>query len=111
MAHTPLTRARVAVSVLFVVNGFALSSWLPRLAELQGDLGLNDAQLGLVLAAGAAGGLVVGPLGGYLVAHSSSARVSVWALVLIVPALPLSGSPRTASCWALSCCGSARSTR
>jgi MFS family permease len=91
MATTPLIRARIAVSVLFVINGFALSTWLPRLAELQFDLGLNDAQLGLVLAAGAAGGLLVGPLGGYLVAHSSSARVSVWCYLLIVPALPLIG--------------------
>ncbi len=91
MATTPLVRARIAVSVLFVINGFALSTWLPRLAELQSDLGLNDAQLGLVLAAGAAGGLLVGPLGGYLVAHSSSARVSVWCYLLIVPALPLIG--------------------
>ena len=91
MPLTSLSRARLAVSVLFVVNGFALSAWLARLAELQGDLGLNDAQLGLVLAAGAAGGLIVGPLGGYLVAHSSSARVAVWSLVLIVPVLPLLG--------------------
>ena len=91
MATTPLIRARVAVSVLFVINGFALSTWLPRLAELQADLGLSDAQLGLVLAAGAAGGLIVGPLGGYLIAHSSSARVSVWCYLLIVPALPLIG--------------------
>lgn len=91
MAPTPLIRARVAVSVLFVINGFGLSTWLPRLAEIQTDLGLGDAQLGLVLAAGAAGGLLVGPLGGYLVAHSSSARVSIWCYLLIAPALPLIG--------------------
>lgn len=91
MPLAPLLRARIAVSVLFVINAFALSTWLPRLAEIQGDLGLNDAQLGLVLAAGAAGGLIVGPLGGYLIAHSSSARVSVWSFVLITPALPVIG--------------------
>lgn len=91
MATTALIRARIAVSVLFVVNGFALSAWLPRLAELQADLGLNNAQLGLVLAAGAAGGLLVGPVGGYLIAHSSSARVAVWCYLLMVPALPFIG--------------------
>lgn len=91
MAESALTRARVAVSVLFVVNAFALSTWLPRVAELQSGLGLSDAQLGLVLAAGAAGGLLVGPLGGYLVAHSSSARVAVWSFALLTPALPLIG--------------------
>jgi MFS family permease len=92
---TSLMRARVAVAVLFVVNGFALSAWLPRLAELQSEIDLNDAQLGLVLAAGAAGGLIVGPLSGFLVAHSSSARVAVWCYLLIVPALPLIGLARS----------------
>ncbi len=91
MPTTPLLRARLAVSVLFIINACALSAWLPRLAELQAELGLNDAQLGLVLAAGAAGGLLVGPLGGYLIAHSSSARVATWAFILIVPALPVIG--------------------
>lgn len=91
MAMAPLPRARVAVSVLFAVNAFGLSAWLPRLAELQSDLGLDAAQIGLVLAAGAAGGLLVGPLGGYLIAHSSSARVAVWCFVLMAPVLPAIG--------------------
>ena len=91
MASAPPVRARIAVSVLFAINGFALSCWLPRLAELQADLGLTDAQLGLVLAAGAAGGLLIGPLAGYLVARSSSARVSVWSYALIAPVLPVIG--------------------
>ena len=80
-----------AVSVLFIVNGFSLSAWLPRLAEVQADLGLNSAQLGLVLSAGAVGGLVIGPLSGFLIARSNSARVSVLAFALIVPALPVIG--------------------
>lgn len=91
MPSPALTRARVAVSVLFVVNGIALAAWLPRLAQVQADLGLNDAQLGLVLACGAAGGLMVGPLSGLLVARSNSARVSVLAFVTLLPALPLVG--------------------
>ena len=47
MALAPLLRARIAVSVLFVVNAFALSTWLPRLAEIQGDLGLNEVAHGV----------------------------------------------------------------
>lgn len=95
MAPSTLAHARVAVSVLFAINAFALTAWLPRLAQIQSDLGMNDAQLGLVLAAGAAGGLVVGPLSGYLVARSDSGRVSLTAFVLLVPALPVVGlAPR-----------------
>ena len=91
---TPLQRARIAVSVLFVINAVTLSSWLPRLAELQSNLALDNAQLGLVLAAGAAGGLIIGPLSGYLVARSNSARVSVVSFVLMALALPAIGLVR-----------------
>ena len=91
MVSSPLVRARIAVSVLFAVNGIATATWLPRLAQVQVDLGLGDAQLGVVLACGAAGGLIVGPLAGVLVARSNSARVSVLSFVAIVPALPLIG--------------------
>jgi MFS family permease len=96
---TRLTHARVAVSALFIVNAFALSAWLPRLAELQAGLGLDAAQVGLVLSAGAAGGLLVGPLGGYLVARSNSARVSVVSFALMVPIVPLIGVAPTG--WSL----------
>ncbi len=91
MPTSPLQRARSAVSVLFIINAVTLSAWLPRLAEIQADLGLDDAQLGLVLAAGAAGGLLIGPLGGYLVARSNSARVSIVSFALMAVALPLIG--------------------
>ena len=91
MVSSPLARARIAVSVLFAVNGIALATWLPRLAQVQADLGLDDAQLGVVLACGAAGGLIVGPLSGVLVPRWGSARVSVLSFIAIVPALPLIG--------------------
>lgn len=94
MPTTPLQRARIAVSVLFIINAVTLSSWLPRLAELQSELALSNAELGLVLAAGASGGLVVGPLSGYLVARSNSARVSIVSFVLMALALPVIGLVR-----------------
>ena len=98
---TALVRARLAVSVLFVVNGLSLAAWFPRLAQVQDDIGLNDAQLGIVLACGAAGGLVVGPLGGVLVARWNSARVSVVSFLLIAPVLPIVGLAPNG--WVLAC--------
>lgn len=86
-----LARARVAVSVLFIINGLSLAAWFPRLAEVQADIGLSDAELGIVLACGAVGGLVVGPLAGFLVARWNSARVSVVAFLLVAPVLPVVG--------------------
>jgi len=86
-----LVRARVAVTVLFIVNGLSLAAWFPRLAEVQSDIGISDAQLGVILACGAAGGLAIGPLAGFLVARWNSARVSVAALLLLAPVLPVVG--------------------
>ena len=111
MALIPPSRARLAVSVLFVVNGLSLAAWFPRLAQVQDDIGLNDAQLGIVLACGAAGGLVVGPLGGVLVARWNSARVSVVSFLLIAPVLPIVGLAPNGWVLAPPCSGSAPSTR
>ena len=86
-----LARARVAVSVLFIINGLSLAAWFPRLAEVQADIGLSDAALGIVLACGAVGGLMVGPLAGFLVARWNSARVSVVSFLLLAPVLPMVG--------------------
>ncbi len=86
-----LQRARVAVAVLFVANGVVGAAWLPRLAEVQDRLGLSDGSLGLVLAAGAAGGLAVGPLAGPLTARMGSARLAVASLCLFAPLAFLPG--------------------
>lgn len=66
-ASSSLLRARVATSGFFVINAIVGFSFLPRLAEIQSKAGLNDAGLGVALAVGTAGGLVIGPLAGVLV--------------------------------------------
>jgi fucose permease len=66
-ASSSLLRARIATSGFFVINAIVGFSFLPRLAEIQSKAGLNDAGLGVVLAVGTAGGLVIGPLAGVLV--------------------------------------------
>lgn len=99
MVTRDLLRARVAVSTLFIVNSLAISVWLPRIPEIQGELGMSDGQLGLVLAVGSAGGLVIGPMSGHLIARSNSARVSVVSFAVTLPALLLIGLVPTG--WAL----------
>ncbi len=66
-ASSSLLRVRVATSGFFVINAIVGFSFLPRLAEIQSKAGLNDAGLGVALAVGTAGGLVIGPLAGVLV--------------------------------------------
>ena len=62
-----LRRARIATIAFFAINGMVGFALLPRLAEIQQRAGLDDAGLGIALAVGTAGGLVVGPIAGVLV--------------------------------------------
>lgn len=62
-----LRRARIATIAFFAINGMVGFSILPRLVEIQQRADLDDAGLGIALAVGTAGGLVVGPIAGVLV--------------------------------------------
>ena len=86
-----MRRARIAVSALFFANALTLSAWLPRLAELQRDLGMTDFAIGLALAAGAVGGVAAGISAGSLIHQLGSNVVAVAALLLILPVLPVIG--------------------
>lgn len=86
-----MTRARIAGSALFAANALTLSAWLPRLAEVQRDLGLSDVEIGAALSAGAFGGLLAGVWAGSLMNRSSSKKVALVSLILLIPALPFLG--------------------
>ena len=86
-----LTRARIAASALFAANALTLSVWVPRLAEVQQDLGLSDVEIGAALGAGAAGGLVAGLSAGPLMHRWSSRSVAVISLIALLPVLPVLG--------------------
>ena len=47
---TPLQGSRVGATAFFAINGILGFSFVPRLAEIQADLGLDAAGLGVVLA-------------------------------------------------------------
>lgn len=86
-----LMRARIAVSALFAANALTLSAWLPRLAEVQQTLGLNDVQIGAALSAGAIGGLLAGVWAGPLMNRTSSRTVALISLIALIPVLPFLG--------------------
>lgn len=86
-----LKRARVVTIFLFFFNGIALSALTPRLADLQGQLEMSDLALGVVLSAGAAGGLLFGPFAAMGMRKFGSGQFSMIALILMLPLLPLVG--------------------
>ncbi len=80
-------RGRRAVSLMFLVNGFTVGSWAPKIPEFAARLQLSDLHLGLMILTFGIGSLVAMPVVGTFVARLGSARVAKTAGVLVVPAL------------------------
>lgn len=74
-------RARTAVYVVFILNGFAFATWASRIPSVRDALGLLPQALGLVLLAIAAGSVLSMPLSGLVIHRFGTARtVSAMAL-------------------------------
>ena len=69
--------ARLGVSAMFVVNGAAAASILPRLPAIKEGLALTNGELGAAVAAMPVGGLLAGGLVGILIARFGSGRVAM----------------------------------
>ncbi len=81
--------ARLAVSMVFFINGFVFSNWVPRIPAIQQQLGLSPGMLGLALWGIAIGALLSQSLAGWLVTRLSSRTVIRIASLLYCTALPL----------------------
>ncbi|WP_066460707.1 MFS transporter [Sanguibacter suarezii] len=88
-------RARLAVSVLFALNGFVYANLLPRYPELMASLGLTKAGLGTAIAGAPLGALVGGLVAGQAVARWGSRRVALTgavAMALVFAGVGFAGS-------------------
>ena len=85
----PDRAARRAVTALFLANGLGLSTWVTRIPDVQADLGLREATLGVVLSALAAGVICGLVLAGRLAPKSGSRAVAVAGAGVVVVSLPL----------------------
>ncbi len=75
-------RARIAVAALFLTNGALFANLVPRLPQIKGDLGLDNAVYGLVVAAFPAGAITAGLAAGVLIRRFGSAQMAVAGTVL-----------------------------
>lgn len=89
-------QARIAVAVLFAINGVLPAAWIGRLVDIQQDAALSDATLGVVMAAGALGGLAFGLLAGPFAARWGSGRTAVVSFLLMAPVTVLIAYESTA---------------
>ncbi|WP_179770303.1 MFS transporter [Streptomonospora nanhaiensis] len=86
---TTARRARLAVAVLFLANGFSYANIVPWLPTIKAELELSNAALGTAIGAMPLGALLTGMLAGPLIARFGSGRVAVASGVLIAAVLPL----------------------
>ncbi|WP_344528667.1 MFS transporter [Streptomyces albiaxialis] len=87
-------RAQLAIAALFCVLGFQYATWAARLPAIKTELGLTDAELGLLLMATGVGAAVSFPLVAVLTRRLGSRRLAVLsALFLGVLLIALAAAP------------------
>ncbi|MGH3652965.1 MFS transporter [Glutamicibacter sp.] len=86
------SRARAAVSALFLTNGALFANMAPRLPELKQELGLETVGYGLLVTAWPVGAILAGLAAGSLVRRFGSARVATFGTIATGMALLGAGS-------------------
>lgn len=91
LKETVALRTRASVAGFFFLNGAVFGNWVPRIPEVQGRLGLGNAELGIALLGMAAGALLAMPLAGAIVERLGSRRATSWSaltysLAIMLPA-------------------------
>ncbi|MFV2197735.1 MFS transporter [Nocardiopsis sp. LOL_012] len=81
-------RARTAVSTLFFVNGFTYTNAVPWLPVIKDRLALDNAELGLAIAAAPTGAILTGMLAGPMIHRFGSGRTAVGTSLITLGALP-----------------------
>ncbi|MDO4918947.1 MFS transporter [Kocuria sp.] len=92
MDRARITRARIAVSLLFLTNGAIFSNLLPRLPEIKDMFELSNALYGLAVIAFPIGGVVAGPLPAPILRRFGTARTAAVGSVLLALAVFAAGS-------------------
>jgi fucose permease len=87
---------RVAIGIVFFVNGVLFSSWVSRIPGVKASVGLGEAGLGLVLFAMGIGTVSALPLTGVLIPRHGTGGVTMGSALASCAALAVVGSIRTA---------------
>jgi MFS family permease len=84
-----MPRERVAVSALFLANGYVVGNWAPRIPSFKADLGIDEGTLGLMILAFGLGSLAAMPLVGVAVAREGSRRAAFAGAFAIAPLMAI----------------------
>ncbi|MBU2326682.1 MAG: MFS transporter, partial [Alphaproteobacteria bacterium] len=84
-----VTRERVAVALLFFLNGLVIGAWAPKIPFFSQALGLTELLLGVMIFVFGIGSLVMMPIAGMQIARYGSRRVVEIATLLFIPTIVL----------------------
>lgn len=84
-----MPKSRLAVSLLFLMNGFVTGSWAPKIPEFKDRLGISESVLGLLILAFGIGSLVLMPIAGGFIARMGSQKVVKVTAIMLSPMLLL----------------------
>ncbi|OWV71387.1 hypothetical protein ATY77_12710 [Rhizobium sp. R634] len=82
-----ITRSRAAVFLLFLMNGFVVGCWAPKIPDFADRLGLTKFELGLMILIFGVGSLVMMPIAGAQIAKHGSRVVVRATAVCVLPLL------------------------
>ncbi|MBC7282306.1 MFS transporter [Hoeflea sp.] len=84
-----LSPERVAVSLMFLANGFLVGSWAPKIPEFALRLDLDESALGLMIMCFGIGSLCAMPLVGLVISRRGSRMPVLWLAAMAITSLPL----------------------
>ncbi|MEL6721227.1 MAG: MFS transporter, partial [Bacteroidota bacterium] len=85
--------SRIAVNIIFFINGFVFANWAARLPLLQNSYDINNKSLGFVLLSASIGALFAMPFTGWMISKNGSQKITQRAAFLylcIVPFISIS---------------------
>jgi MFS family permease len=91
-----MSDTRLSTRLAFLAAGLAISAWAPLVPHAKLRLGVDEAQLGLLLLCLGAGSLLAMPVTSLLASRFGCRRIILWAgaaICLLLPGLALSASP------------------
>ncbi len=93
-----MSPSRLAVKIIFFLNGFVHANYFSRLPRIQDQFHINDGVVGLVLLSSSIGALFAMPFTGWLIIRNGSRRITIFsaffycALIPLIPWMPNLGS-------------------
>lgn len=87
-----MSPSRVAVKILFFLNGFIHANYFSRLPRIQDHFAVDNGTLGLILLSASIGALLAMPFTGWMIIRNGSRRVTIFAAYFycaLVPFIPL----------------------